>query len=314
MGEFLAEIAGRFGRKIVASRTIRLCDKRGIWWLNDGSGEYVLKKLNKATPFSLFVHRELERKKLPLPHIYTTTDGKLFVERKEGIYALFAFVKGTKPRKTPENWKLLTLSLARFHRRARRLPIPDSVETAAKWPSFDEWLKGKDRLIRFLEKQQDGPLFDGNEEFRALCKEMIKQGKRAMGICEKAPFDAYLREKQENRQLCHGDYGETNNSLIHKKNHIIIDLDETYYGLPLDDLRHFLSKSAAKPLLTRHLLPWYLSGCRSHAEKRVIQADLSFPYLFHYALKKRILRGKWAKKALVRLREAANYDRRRAEV
>ncbi|MBE3576169.1 MAG: CotS family spore coat protein [Limnochordales bacterium] len=296
-------------------------EKKGVWYVSHNGETKVLKKLSLSPArlrFVLDAAEHLRRNGIHIPAVFTTIDGRDFVEVAGDIYILTEFIKGRNPEYDKESDRAMIMQgLASFHQASRGLRWSDRAEAHVQlgnWP--EQYTRHLERIAR---AELTGPF--GTEAARYR-QHLLEIGYFALHRLERSAYADWVEEVRREGGLAHQDFAAGNLLVDRPGNLHVLDIDSLSIEIPARDLRKVLLKVMKKRPGWEHDLACSLLHAYdqvnplSKAYYEVLAIDLIFPHLYAGLIDKYVRERapEWSeKKFLQKLQEVVKLEKTKAE-
>lgn len=260
-------------------------EKKGVWYVSHAGQTRVLKKLPLSPGrlrFVLDAIAHLRNQGIHIPGVFTTVDGREFVEADGSTYILTEFVKGRNPDYEKESDRRRILQgLAAFHRASRGLRWSARAQAHVQLGSWPE--QYADHLERMAKAELRGPFGSEAAKYRPRFLEIGHFARRRL---VQSVYAQWVAEVEREGGLVHQDFAP-GNLLIDQTGRLhVLDVDSLSVEIPARDLRKVLLKMLKKKPAWDHLQACALLGYyhqvyplpRPYYE--VVAIDLMFPHLY----------------------------------
>ncbi|MBE3584137.1 MAG: CotS family spore coat protein [Limnochordaceae bacterium] len=296
-------------------------EKKGVWYINRANETRVLKKLS-LTPgrlgFVLDSAAHLRQKGIHIPAVFTTVNGRDFVEVGGDTYLLTEFVKGRNPDYDKESDCTRVMEgLAAFHRASLGVRWSGRAQAHIQLGNWPEQYKR--HLERIAQAELSGSFGREAAQYR---QRFLEIGFLALHQLEGSAYDDWVEEVRREGGLVHQDFAAGNLLIDRTGNLHVLDIDSLSVEIPARDLRKVLLKVLKKKQVWDHDRACALLGDYHQVNPlakpyyAVVAIDLIFPHLYAGLVEKHTSQRApdWSeKKFLQKLREVVKLEETKAE-
>ncbi|MCL4440421.1 MAG: CotS family spore coat protein [Firmicutes bacterium] len=254
-----------------------------------------------------------------MPAIYPTNEGKLYQVVDNELFVLYQWIDGKNINMgNPAGLETAIKGIAAFHRDSAGYVPPENCRVSTKlgkWPQY--YLSLINRMQEWKQTAQSSAQQQLSQVYLENVDHSIMLGEKALKMLEQSCYNDWVVEVEQQKNLCHQDYGD-GNAIVTSEGIYVIDLDGVTYDLPVRDLRKIINKRMAsigrwdKELL-QSIINWYCQiNPLPKAQLHVLYIDLIFPHGFHDTAKNPYRKNKPINAA--KLSKAAKHEQAKEEI
>lgn len=265
-------------------------DRKAVWQVFTDQGMKSLKKLppdEGRMEFILAARKHLARGGVNFPEIVRTVDGAAYAEHHGSYYFLTEWILGKVPDyDVLAELEAMVRALACFHKASAGFVPPRGSTVPTElggWPA--QYRKKLQEIADFRKIAAESPGDSFTKMFLESVDHFESRIEKCLDLLAAGRYEAWVREVDRDKSLCHQDFAAGNLSLSGGKIYVF-DLDGLTIDLPGRDIRKILNKVLKKrpswdPELARLMLKWYQAVNPLDRDKlHVTLVDSLFPHLF----------------------------------